>query len=243
MTSMRGKTLNPVAIGELEERVPDYTIREFYVFRIELRDTIDAALDRLATLEGMATKWVTTDIALTREPGDADFGSPKITTVEIEALNSQRSAQTLIFETLEDFLARWARVSNILYPNQKRSTAAQRGARLRRRLSLPDKPHDHILGNRHLRDAWAHFDERLDACLASGRLAWPQWFDQSRSITSYYKENIPRLFVLDTLELYYHSRNGQVECGSLRAMKDALAKLRDTLWSSTVEEVVRGEGV
>jgi hypothetical protein len=214
----------------------DYAIREFHTFRIELRDTIDTALNRLSILEESAANWVSVDLALTRESDDPRFGNQQITAKEIEAMNAQWSTQTALFAALEDFLARWARISNILYPTSKQSGTIQRGKRLRERLGLPESYQKHILGDRSLRDAWAHFDERLDACLANNRLAHPQWFDQSRSITPYLQEKVPRLFVLDTLELYYHDRTGNVCRSSLHMMKEALTTLRQSLWQSTTRE-------
>ena len=215
---------------------PDYAAREFYTFRIELQDTIDTALNRLSILEENAAIWVKVDLALTREPDDPEFGNQQITAKEIEALNEEWSAQTAFFSALEDFLARWARVSNILYPASREPGTKQRGKRLRTRLGLPDSHLKHILGDRSLRDAWAHFDERLDACLANDKLAHPQWFDQSRSITPYLKEKVPRLLVLDTLELYYHDRAGNVRHNSLREMKEGLTTLRKSLWQAATHE-------
>jgi hypothetical protein len=69
---------------------------------------------------------------------------------------------------MEGFLTAWARTSLLLFPatperkRDAKESAEARGSTLRQILEVDG---DHPLSDRGLRNAWMHYDERLDAAL------------------------------------------------------------------------------
>jgi hypothetical protein len=200
--------------------------RESFVFLSEIRDTAISALKRIVVFEEAAKAWIGIQAAIVSWPDDGSgldelFGRG----------NEQRDAQYEMFEALDDVLARWTRVSQMLFPTGRTEPARRAMKRADRLLEFLNLPAEisRTLGDRKLRDAWTHFDERLDDALEEDRLAWPQWFMLSEDLTEYHRKKIPRLVMADTLELYYHDRKGNVCCTSLRDMQAALTMLVDRL--------------
>ncbi|MFL5579167.1 MAG: hypothetical protein ACJ8AO_02255, partial [Gemmatimonadaceae bacterium] len=133
-------------------------------------------------------------------------------------LSGSASQQGAMFEALEAFLAAWARVSLLLFPTHGDKA---RGKALRDVLALTQLA---VLNDRELRDAWMHFDERLDAAVKAGpsfnRHKW------TRSITAEIASvRTLRLFDVDTLTIHFRDRAGASRLADLRAYDAALSAI------------------
>lgn len=87
----------------------------------------------------------------------------------VNSTSQMVQCQGQVWVGVDGFLSAWARASLILFPapahfrsDEEKVRAHARGAYLREVLEIEE---DHPIQFRHLRDAWTHFDERLDAAL------------------------------------------------------------------------------
>ncbi|HET7584885.1 MAG TPA: hypothetical protein VFK13_08260 [Gemmatimonadaceae bacterium] len=180
---------------------------------LELRETVATALSRLGELEASAARWSAHDASVTQvllnineEDAREEFWKSGM---------GQMAEQQEMFEVLEAFLAAWARVSLLLFPTGGNKT---RGKALVQAFQLDGNS---TLANRDLRDAWMHFDERLDAAVRTGG-----WGDRHRWVSSsMLAERCPkalRLFEVDALIIHFRDRSNQPCTAKLRDCRDAL---------------------
>lgn len=180
-------------------------------YDLELRDTIDSALYRLDELAGACGKCLELDdqIRATR-------------TIDPQTFYEKTRQQTHVFDSLEAFLAAWARVSLLLFPTGKAEFTKRRGRTLRRILGVQDTS---ILGNRALRDSWMHFDERLDQGVSGEGVGGRQLFVRSTELTDNKKRTFLRVVEIDTQVVHYRDRKGQRRSVSLADLRGALVDL------------------
>jgi len=198
-------------------------------YLLEIGLSCDLALGQLAVLEASASAWSAARVRAEGAPaGDSSATAETVT------------HQNRAFEALEAFLALWARASFLVYPSvrkgQEDSLKARRGADLRRLLGVPN---GHALDNRDLRDAWVHFDERIDQIMESGDLRSLQRFTVSRDVTDELKRGTPRLIEMDTLRIHFHDRDGTVGTADLHdlqiALTDVLART-EAAWGPFLDD-------
>jgi hypothetical protein len=196
----------------------------------EIRETTDSALYQLEHFERTAEEWLTLRRSL---EGHLKKNRRQFDQVAYNSdLNESASRQTHIFDSLEAFLAAWARLSLLIFPLRGHDDLAafrvERASVLQWCLGLDDS---HVLNNRALRDAWMHFDERLDRAVANGHYGNRQRFVHSseayRSI-----ENTLRLVEIDTMVIHFRDRDGLSQTADLKAFKAGLFNLKGALSSA-----------
>ncbi len=123
------------------------------MFNSEVHELIDALLYRLDELERLSGAWK----AANRRAKRAEHISDSRARDGFEpALHKQRRVQTMAFDAIEAFLAAWARLSLLFFPQAKDPKAKNRGEVLRK-VYLMDR-RTSPLADRQLRNAWMHFD-------------------------------------------------------------------------------------
>lgn len=122
-----------------------------------------------------------------------------------EALASKSALQTQIFDDTESLLAAWARLSNLFCPPRDKDKA--RGKELIVLFGL-DSGIQAQLCNRRARDAWVHFDERLQDGIDSGDITTLQTFRHSSELSPTDIRRSARLFIVDRRHLYLKDRSG-----------------------------------
>jgi hypothetical protein len=187
--------------------------RHLAPFMYELRETVATARYRFKQLDEAAEQWKSHEVSADAimAAGRDDFDDDQFTA----EMSGSRSQQGAMFEALEAFLAAWARVSLLLFPTHGDKA---RGKALRDVLALEKLA---VLDDRELRDAWMHFDERLDAAVRAGpsfnRHKW------TRSITAEISSvRTLRLFDVDTLTVHFRDRAAASRSADLRAYAAAL---------------------
>jgi hypothetical protein len=142
-----------------------------------------------------------------------------------EALENQVAEQTRFFETLEAFLAAWARLSLLLCPLSGGGAFAEfrkaRGEGLRKVTGVTE---DGVFGDRDLRDAWMHFDERLDSAVSEGKFGNRHSFVHSARAKDYI-ENTLRLAEMDTLVVHFRNRDGHHRTADLKGLREQLTSI------------------
>ena len=208
------------------------TYVEVGLYLNELRESVDGALFHYSKLEAFAADWLRTHqaaIAAARE------WRPTASTRQTytENLGASGKIQAHTFDGLESFLAAFARVSLLIFPQRKRkgeneeewAFRRKRGATLRKLLRLTRSS---PLANRTLRDSWMHFDERLDRVVREGKATNRQKFTTS-SEASAHIEHTPRVVAMDTLTLYLHDQTGKPQRVELSELKTALLAVESAL--------------
>jgi hypothetical protein len=141
------------------------------------------------------------------------------------ALHASRVAQGDVFMLFEALLAQWARLSLLFFPildkKQEPGWRRKRGEVLR---YLVDLPPDTVLGDREARDAWMHFDERLDRAVQEGWLGNRQTFVASRRALDTAAYSV-RVLDMEAGALYYRDRDGGIQSIELNAMRQALGAI------------------
>ena len=186
---------------------------------MEVRELTVTILTHLDELENASTSWIrNTEIAdrQVEQAPDHDQG------LLVRASESQVQDQTRLFDVLEAFLASWARLSLLLFPLTKSGIGSDftkaRGEGIRNALGVDVNS---AFANRDLRDAWMHFDERLDAAVSGGTFGSRHRFVRSERAGDYV-DNTLRLVEVDTLVVRYLDRRGQARAVDLRTAKQEL---------------------
>jgi hypothetical protein len=203
--------------------MPTFERSDELPYLLELRNVLDAALYRFDELESAAARWLAVGVKIDRpariagEPGRAGL------------LGQMAREQSSIFDAIEAFLALYARVSLLLFPVGGTDPLAawrrSRGEVLRQRLELTSSS----LAHRDVRDAWMHFDERLDAAVSRGEGVGPQLFKLAVEVTNQMREHALRLVEVDRLALSFRDREGRVQVSELRTLRDELVALEGQL--------------
>jgi hypothetical protein len=180
-------------------------------FLAELSSTSSAALYRFSLLEQAAGEWLRLRDRLAREGR-----------LTIDDRGAQLQEQTRIFEALEAFLAAWTRVSLILFPASRSSTARRRAKALRAAMGMTQAS---PLTERSLRDGWIHFDERLDKAGTTIEAGACRPFVHSSEVTETRKRLCVRIVEVNTLIVWCHDRWGRPVPTDLRRLIKGLREL------------------
>jgi hypothetical protein len=133
------------------------------------------------------------------------------------------------FASLEAFLGGWARLSLLFFPSHGDISGAkfraERAEELKRYVGVGDES---ALADRELRNAWMHFDERLDAAMLDGSFRERQRFVSSSRSAQHVGSTL-RLMEMDTLVVYYRDHKGGTRRISLRDLEPELRDLYDRI--------------
>jgi hypothetical protein len=124
---------------------------------------------------------------------------------------------------MEAFLAAWARLSLLFLPTQTAGKEGEnRGDVLQ--LILDVDVSTSPLADRVLRNAWMHFDERLDQAVRAGT-----WGSRHRFVRSSEGQKAATLAVrvieMDTLRVHYRDEKGNFHSTDLRALRSHLLSI------------------
>ena len=184
-------------------------------YGIELRNTIDAALYRLAQLNRLASEWLAVSEAWKLAPHD-----------EGPSMAPWGPLQAETFAQIDGFLAAFFRVSLLVFPERDTGFTELRGREIR---AITDVPDDSVFNDREFRDSWLHHDERLDDAIALGLGHAGQRFTVAVDVTNKMKAAHLRIIEMDTQVVHYRDSHGGYRQASLRAMGDELHVL-NTKW-------------
>lgn len=137
---------------------------------------------------------------------------------------SSSDSKAVFFDTLEAFLAAWARISLLFFPTANNAFARERGHTLERIFELDEAS---LLANRALRNSWTHHDEHIDRLVTTGRFGAAQLFRLSSQVTEQDRETCLRIIEIDTLKVHYHDRAGIPQTVSLHELRQLLEDLDD----------------
>lgn len=144
-----------------------------------------------------------------------------------ESLYASSLEQTKIFDAAESFLAVWARVSLLIFPlggaDPLTDFRKQRGDQLQSLLQLTNPA---VLEDRELRNAWMHFDERLDRAVSTGGGRNRHLFARSASAAAATNSTL-RVFETDTLIVHFRDQEGTKKTSDLKVLRVALEEARD----------------
>ena len=185
----------------------------------EVRELIDALLYRLSELEQLSGSWK----AANRRAESIASNQERSLGERFEgAFVKKGRAQTAAFHAIEAFLAAWARLSLLFFPQSKDPKAKNRGEVLRK-VYLVD-PRTSPLADRQLRNAWMHFDERLDQAIDAGTLGNRQQFTTAARGRSAATDSV-RVVEMDSLVVRYRDSNGTSRATDLRVLSRYLEAL------------------
>lgn len=197
----------------------------------ELREVADSALYQYSRIEDAARRWLEIDMQFEEEARlafriiDDDEFATKLT--------ESATRQTHIAEELGGFFATWNRLSSLLFPSigegERGELRRERGAELRRLLGLRETS---LLNSRPLRDAWMHFDARLDRAVLDGYWATSRQRFARALEAQQLKANALYLMEVDTFVIHYRDDAGAHCADSLRAIAAALDELRERIPSA-----------
>ena len=190
-------------------------------YQLAARDAIDAALHRLDELESSIRRCLELHIELVSQKH-----------VDPATFAERIRQNTHIRDDLEAFLAAWARLSLLFFPTRNSDPAQQRSQTLQACFALPE---DTPLNDRGLRNAWMHFDERLDAAVARGTFSSPFIFPVSAEITAQTLQRNLFVVQLDTGRIHYQGQEGEhhdVLLGDLRGLLTRMEQRWPTAFDS-----------
>lgn len=186
----------------------------------EVRDLVWGIRDALRALDIARQGWMENHRVASEEAisQPARFNRDRFNA----ALNASRDAQADAFLMVEALMSRWARLSLLVFPIVPKAAVGSwrdtRGQILRRLLVIP---RDFLLSDREARDAWMHFDERMDQAAMAGRLGNRQQFVASSGVAS--ALNIcPRVIDMEAGVVHYRARDGDPAALSFAAMGAAM---------------------
>jgi len=197
----------------------------------ELREVADSALYQYSRIEDAARRWLEIDMQFEEEARlafriiDDDEFATKLT--------ESATRQTHIAEELGAFFAIWNLLSSLLFPSSGDGAHGgfrrERGAELRRLLGLRETS---LLNSRPLRDAWTHFDDRLDRAVLEEHWATSRQRFARALEAQQLKGNALYLVEVDTFVIHYRDETGAQCSDSLRAIAAALDELRERIPSA-----------
>lgn len=193
-----------------------------WIYLQDVREVADLVLFRLSEVRDLSTRWQrakdveTAQLARQSASGDLDDA------VFTAAIRERLQIQFHYWAALEAFLAGWARLSLLLHPVDKNSS---RGAELRQ---AAGPAAEDILGDRSLRDAWMHFDERLDCAIADG--SFKERYRFVRSVDAHRVSDDAILTIeADSMTVWYSTREGTRAKVALTALERGVSALRASL--------------
>ena len=199
---------------------PPFSSVALQAYLMEIRELSDRVLFRLEQLEEISARWSTAR----SEVDHLQSGQER--SARDDALQRQVFEQGEFFDQLETMLASWARLSLLLQPSAKKGDAGdfaqRRGELLREWLAIEVGS---ALLDRELRNAWMHFDERLDQVIRERGL----WGNRHRFTHSSERERDAgasiRMLTLDTLEVTFPDQSGAFKTTSLRGLRAPLLEI------------------
>ena len=199
--------------------VTHLTSVDLSMFNSEVHELIDALLYRLDELEQLSGAWK----AANREAKRAAHISDSRSRESFErALHKQRQVQAKAFDTIEAFLAAWARLSLLFFPQGKNAKTTNRGDVLRRVYFVHSRTSP--LADRQLRNAWMHFDERLDHAIETKTLGNRHQFTTSAQGARAAVRSV-RVVEMDNLVVRYRDSQGASKATDLRELRRYLEAL------------------
>lgn len=187
----------------------------------EAYDLVNGLLFRLGKLEEARDRWLSAHLVANEQVGLSHDEFDRDTFNN--ALRDSGRAQSSVFDELEAFLAAWARLSLLFWPAPHRSSplyafALERGRVLRSFLQLDEwSP----LGDRTLRDAWMHTDERFDDAWVANRLGNRQQFVRSKEVAAAVAHSV-RVVDVESLTIYFRDKGGNTQSLPLLPLREAL---------------------
>lgn len=189
----------------------------------EVRELVWSLLQRLDELERLSKSWQEhsqrADAEVARAPNH------NVATLN-EASAAQIAVQDDLFNEFDAFLAAFARQSLLFFPQIRKGDPdadfkEQRSEKLRTIFKVQT---DGTLADREVRNAWMHFDERLDSAISNRQFGDRQRFVFSAKADDH-KQSTLRLFVVDTLNVCFRTQSGEVRCVDIRALRPDLMDL------------------
>lgn len=214
-------------------------------YLIELGEIIETALYEYTKLGEAARLWCEIERELAEQAMACELDEQEFAA----KLSDSPTRQTHIFDALAVFLAAWSRASLIVYPlggdDDLVEFRQERGERLQRLLELPATS---PVNNAALRDAWMHYDQRLDRAVRDGYARMRQRFVLSSEAAAL-KPCALRLVEADTLVVHFRDADGAQREASLPEIARALAELQERIpaawdrlrkeeWENAVEGVI-----
>lgn len=189
----------------------------------EIVDLAASLLHRLDKLEALAA-------AQQKAAGEADAEVAKALDYDPAAFNLSVSAQVAnqgeLFEWTEAFLTAWARLSMLFFPVNGQNGDARkfRKERAAKMCEIFGVDENSPLADRDLRNAWIHFDERLDEAISGGKFGSRQAFVHSWQVKGM-RNAAMRLIVVDTLDVHLRTRDGKTASVNLPSLRKPLNAL------------------
>lgn len=194
------------------------------MFLSEARELVGALMYLVEDLEQSSSAWIEHDKAATAQV-KADHQESFSREAFEDALRGTGRQQTAIFSALESLWAAWARLSLLFHPIGTKGSEAEwrqeRGRLLRAIAGIPD---DTLLSRRSFRDAWMHFDERMDQAYAGAWLGNRQEFVRTSGAEAATERTV-RVIDVETLTFHYRTQSGQKESVSIAEIKACLSGL------------------
>ena len=202
---------------------------QLWTYLLEVREVSEVVLWRLSEVRDASDRWVRVKDSEDAELQSYDIGAGLDEAVFQSALRERQQLQFQYFAALEAFLAGWARLSLLLFPLEGKgpdaASRAARGRAIRDELGIAAST---ILADRELRDAWMHFDERLDRALFGGTFGERYRFVRSTKANQLIQSTIILLEV-DSLVVHYTTRSGSRASMDLNRLEQAVSEVRESL--------------
>lgn len=202
-------TLRRVPMSHL---VTHLTAVDLSMFNSEAYQLIDTLLFRLAELEKLSGYWKAANRKAKRS---LHISTPQARQAFDSGLRRLGQVQGKAFDGIEAFLAAWARLSLLFFPASQNSKSTNRGTVLRKVWLVNSRTSP--LADRGLRNAWMHFDERLDRAIESHTLGNRQEFTTAAKGPVAVGRSV-RVVEMDTLVVRYRDEGGRSHKTDLRAL-------------------------
>jgi len=194
------------------------TVVDLSMFNSEIYQLIDSLLYRLEELDKLSGSW---KAANRRAERTANIATEETRDTFQRALHKQARTQGRAFDAIEAFLASWARLSLFFFPVSRARTSRERGEVLRKVWLVNARS---PLADRGLRNAWMHFDERMDQAIHAKTLGNRQQFTTAKSGARAAVVSV-RVVEMDTLVVRYRDERGASQGTNLRELRPYLTAL------------------
>lgn len=205
------------------------TERQLAPYLLETREIVELMLGRFAEIRELSKRWVGLKDSEDDQLGRFEAGERLDDDTWRETLWARGDFQAKYFSALEAFLAGWARLSLLLFPvggkDQDAEFRENRGSALRDALRVDGGS---VLEDRGPRDAWMHFDERLDRAIVAGTFSERHRFLRSNEAKEFVASTLVLLEV-DALIVHYPDRSGARALLKLADLEKELITVRKAL--------------
>jgi hypothetical protein len=188
----------------------------------EVHDLASTLLQRLTELEVVSAAWKQQDRSADQQLDDESQLDVDQFAVTLRAIGD---GQTSFFILLESFLAAWARLSLLFFPIMgEASTEKHRSERAEALCKVLGIGGTSTLADRELRNAWMHFDERLDSAIVQNTFGDRHRFVRSNQAGPLIEKTL-RLMEVDTLLVRYKKKDGTSGAFDVRSTRNELERL------------------